>query len=319
MATIYVSHLYSDSSIAEQIAKKLSAAGHSVSSRQQSFESGNKWVDMTKNRFGGSQIAVFLLTASAQKTSRLMSELGLAIAFQKQLDDFFVLPVVIGKILTPDALQDVQAIVLPKLDVDEISSQILRVVANYLAIFNAKKQEKEKLQQKIETNAAQYIEEALSSLSKKESKLQLYATIWYSLGFISLIIGIAAIVILTSTSLLLFENRQEQWPLFILITIKNLVIIGLLIASSKYSYTLAKSYMNEALKNSDRIHAISFGRFYLKAYGEKATWQELKEVFQHWNIAKDSSFAKLNPNDYDPHFVDSAVDFAKALVINSKK
>lgn len=71
--------------------------------------------------------------------------------------------------------------------------------------------------------------------------------------------------------------------------------------------------MSESLKNSDRRHAISFGNFYLRAYGEKATWHEIKEAFQHWNIAKESAFSALNPKEFDPDFLGMAVKVARAL------
>jgi hypothetical protein len=61
--------------------------------------------------------------------------------------------------------------------------------------------------------------------------------------------------------------------------------------------------MSESLKCSDRIHAIGFGKFYLKAYGEKATWLELKEVFQHWNIDRSSTFAALDSSQIDPQII----------------
>ena len=71
--------------------------------------------------------------------------------------------------------------------------------------------------------------------------------------------------------------------------------------------------MGEALKNSDRVHAISFCKFYLRAYGEKATWVEIKEVFQHWNIAKDSAFSVLDSKEFDPNFLGAAVELAKVM------
>ena len=74
--------------------------------------------------------------------------------------------------------------------------------------------------------------------------------------------------------------------------------------------------MAEALKSADREHAISFGKFYLGAFSEKADWSELKEVFQHWNIDKNSSFSSLDTNNFDPKFLESVIEIAK--IISSK-
>ena len=90
-------------------------------------------------------------------------------------------------------------------------------------------------------------------------------------------------------------------------------------ASSKYAFTLGKSYMNESLKNSNRLHAISFGKFYLQAYGDVVTPEDVKEVFQHWNIDKDSSFKELNSQSFDPRIFESAIEIASVLTKHEKK
>ncbi|MCG3741768.1 hypothetical protein [Vibrio cincinnatiensis] len=77
--------------------------------------------------------------------------------------------------------------------------------------------------------------------------------------------------------------------------------------------------MNESLKNSDRLHAISFGKFYLQAYGDIVTPDDVKEVFQHWNIDKDSSFRKLGSDSFDPRIFESAIEIARVLTKNEKK
>jgi len=62
--------------------------------------------------------------------------------------------------------------------------------------------------------------------------------------------------------------------------------------------------MNESLRNADRIHANSFGRFYLKAYGDVASREEIRDVFQHWNIDTASAFLQLDPDKFDPKVLD---------------
>jgi hypothetical protein len=72
MAKIYISHLYADSSLADQISRKLSAAGHSVTSRQQNIEPGDKWSGSfkrpTKSQICGFPMLILaVLTQSIQK------------------------------------------------------------------------------------------------------------------------------------------------------------------------------------------------------------------------------------------------------------
>ena len=71
---------------------------------------------------------------------------------------------------------------------------------------------------------------------------------------------------------------------------------------------------SEALKCSDRIHAIAFGKFYLQAYGDKATWAELKEVFQYWNIDRASTFSGLDPTQIDPQILTLIAQVANKTV-----
>jgi hypothetical protein len=69
--------------------------------------------------------------------------------------------------------------------------------------------------------------------------------------------------------------------------------------------------MVEALRTGDRRHAIRFGEFYLKAYGENTTWEEIKEAFQHWNIDIGSSFINQTAADVDPNILQTIVTLAK--------
>ncbi len=73
------------------------------------------------------------------------------------------------------------------------------------------------------------------------------------------------------------------------------------------------------MKNADRSHAISFGKFYLDAYGASAKWEELKEAFQYWNINNESSFSKIDTNQYDPKFVELVVELSKIISSRTDK
>jgi translation elongation factor EF-G len=102
--------------------------------------------------------------------------------------------------------------------------------------------------------------------------------------------------------------------MYVLVILKSIIIVGLLIACSKYAFNLGKSFINEALRNADRLHAIAFGKFYLQAFGDRiSSPEEIKEVFQNWNIDKDSAFQKLDTNSYDPKFNESLVEIIKNL------
>lgn len=72
--------------------------------------------------------------------------------------------------------------------------------------------------------------------------------------------------------------------------------------------------MTEALKNSDRIHSISFGKFYLQIFRGNLTGDEIKDIFRDWNMDKQtSSFSTLSSNDYDPKLIELIFKVADTL------
>ena len=58
--------------------------------------------------------------------------------------------------------------------------------------------------------------------------------------------------------------------------------------------------MVESIRNSDRAHAIRFGKFYLQLYKDNFEWRELKDVLQNWNIDSGSAFNSLDSKDITP-------------------
>ena len=76
--------------------------------------------------------------------------------------------------------------------------------------------------------------------------------------------------------------------------------------------------MNESLKNADRIHAISFGKFYLQVFSEDLKPEDLKDVFKDWNTYQETPFVKLDSNEFDPKLLQAFLQFAE-LIKSGKK
>jgi hypothetical protein len=106
---------------------------------------------------------------------------------------------------------------------------------------------------------------------------------------------------------------SAAWVGFAWAALKTFVIIGLILAAAKYCFVLGRANMSEALKSADRIHAMSYGRFYLRAFRGREAPAAIKDVFQHWNISTPSAFADSSPEQFDPKFLDKALDLAKTL------
>lgn len=80
---------------------------------------------------------------------------------------------------------------------------------------------------------------------------------------------------------------------------------------AKYAFLLGNSYMQEALKNADRRHAINFGKFYLESYGAAAEWSQVKEAFEHWNITGSNAFKRAEESMPDISALEKAVSLVE--------
>jgi hypothetical protein len=273
---------------------------------------GTDWRSTLSSALAKADVILALITPNSESSEWVMAEIGAARAYQQARSDVLLVPILVGTMQLPKLLSDIQAIIVTEPDVHFIAEQVLQAINTYAGVKAAKQVERKEIQERIERTSADYIEEALRSLGAREERFRRTAFGWYSAGFIALISGIAASVVLTKDALVKGAPGSD-WPTFAYLALKSVIIIGLLVASSKYSFSLGRSYMTESLKNADRVHAISFGKFYLGAYGEKATWPEIKEAFQYWNIDKDSAFSLSNTKEFDPNFVGAVAEVAKAV------
>jgi hypothetical protein len=112
---------------------------------------------------------------------------------------------------------------------------------------------------------------------------------------------------------LLKQDTNYGWSYLLLVTFKGLILVGLFIALAKYSFIYSQSYMHESIKNSERGHAIKFGKFYIESYGASASWHQVKDAFEHWNIECNSAFSKQDTSKFDPKSIESAVSIIQAI------
>ena len=157
------------------------------------------------------------------------------------------------------------------------------------------------LNTKVKTGLSKYIEDVFTNLKESEKRNKKFAFWLYLVSIISLLTTII-------TAFIFVANRDWQTAnieYMIAYGVTCLFIIIILISLSKLLFTLAKSFMVEAIRCSDRIHAISFGKFFLDAYGAEASREEVLKAFSSWNIDNGStSFRTQSGEDYDPKITD---------------
>lgn len=189
-------------------------------------------------------------------------------------------------------------------------------------ILNAKMVELEQKEKKyaeenkrnLEKKSNDYVSEALKHLKLKEEKFHLISKIWSCLGGISIALGILTLMWYGNEGLeILKKDTNFGWSYLLLVTFKGLILVGLFIALSKYAFVYSQNYMHESIKNSERRHAINFGKFYMESYGASADWNQVKDAFEHWNIECNSAFLKHDSSKFDPKTVEGAVAILNSL------
>lgn len=317
MAKIYISYQRSDQPFVVELAQRLKVAGHTLDYDVDTLSPGTDWRAALDQGLKSAEVFIVVISESTTKSQYVLAEVGAARAYAAESGRMLIVPVIIDESPPPLALQDIHAIIQPDRNLDDISQKIEAAILVFIGRRAAIEVEASAVAQKLQTNAADYIKIAIDSLASLEVRDRWLGYLWYALGFLSLLVGIGF-----SLLGLVAASQQTALPTesLILAALKALLVIGLLGACAKYAFSLGKSYASEALKCSDRIHAIRFGEFYLRAFGERTQWSDLKEVFQHWNIDRSSSFSTLNTSSFDPKFIESMIEFAKLFSLkNSSK
>lgn len=152
-----------------------------------------------------------------------------------------------------------------------------------------------------------YIQETKDRLEKQVNRNKILSYICYGLCLLLLAFSIYYCWIVFQNAL---ENTSDITSI-VKIGIVGILLISLIIATARFMFTLGKSFMVEAIRNMDRIHAIDFGDFYLKLFKEKFDWLELKEILQNWNIDKGSAFILQDSKEIDPTVLSAIVEYAK--------
>jgi len=320
MARIYISHSHKDKELAAIIARGLRAIGNDIFIDSESLQAGSDWRSTLSDSLKQSDVFLVLLTENSINSNYVISEIGAARAYVNSAsNEKLFIPIIFGRIDVPPIIQDIQAIFGEISSPQEVISQIRRAVDAFFGRKAAAEQEREERKQQIEQTAANYIDEAIQQLKERENSLGSKANVWNIIGWGSLIVGVAAVIALVILGVRNPLAASSNWPEVSFMALKSIMIVTLLVASSKYAFSLAKSYMVESLKNADRIHAISFGKFFLQAFGDKVDVKEVKEVFQHWNINNSSSFSSLDADKFDPKIIEAILSIAEVVKKDAAK
>ncbi|NTU42048.1 MAG: toll/interleukin-1 receptor domain-containing protein [Nitrospirales bacterium] len=319
MAKIYLSHSNQDREIAAQFAEELRFAGHSVYLDVESIQPGIEWRKALSDALRAAEVILVLITPKSAASQFVMSEVGAARAYISSSSDKLLIPIVFERAEIPPVLLDIQAIFTDYNNLSQAITRVNEAISAFLGRRVAEEEKREERKAQIERTSASYIDETIAQLSRREGRLAKAAQVWNVIGWGSLAGGVSAAFHLMATTASSPNSSLQDWPVLLILGIKSVVIVALLIASARYAFLLAKSYMCESLKNADRIHAISFGKFFLQAYGDNVDVKDVKEVFQHWNITATSAFSALDADGFDPKIVEAILRIADVVKKGEEK
>lgn len=314
MAKIFISYTSADNELAQGLAAGLQARGHDPLFAGGILSPGQPWRDVMAKSLSEADAFVIIVSPQAASSSWVFTEAGTALGYWRERGRPVVLPVVVDNAEIPAPLREIQAIFSPDRDVEKILHQIEMALGKQAGVREAKAEVRREVQQRVEQNAAVFIAKSLDELRRREVTHKRAAYLCYVTSYVFLIGGIAFAIYRAFG-----VAGTTSWASFAQLIAMSLVIVGFLVAAAKLSFMLGQGFMMEALRSADRIHAISFGEFYLNAFGEQADWAQVKEAFQNWNIDRGSSFPSHTVRDIDPQVLQLAIELAKALSAKDKK
>lgn len=146
-------------------------------------------------------------------------------------------------------------------------------------------------QDNLQNSSRDFVKETVDGLREKEEKFSNQAFYWSLAGAFVLCIGLIFSIYITFINYPL-SDKLVTWPLMVFYSLRGIIILTIVGFFTRYNFIQAGNYMQEALKISNRIHAIKFGQFYIETYGSTARWNEVKEAFASWNAEEKTLWEK---------------------------
>lgn len=306
MAKIFISYAREDSSIAQRLTAELHQRKHDVFLDQQSIRVGAHWQEDIKRHLKDADVFLALVTDHSDKSYYFNIEVTSAISYVAHSNrDKLILPVVLDQASLNDSdLGAFQALFGRTEDFEFLVGEIENAISRFEG-FRIAQEEIKALQGKaLEENSADYIKETIEDLRSREKIGRQLASRWHFAGYAALVVSVIFVFALWWLAERSFAQSSLETNRLLFDAVKGVTIVALLLGLARYSFLLAKTHQLEALKNADRLHAISFGKFYMRVFSTQITQAEIKEVFQHWNTAGSSDLSHLDVDKIDSRFVE---------------
>ncbi len=302
---IYLSYSHHDKDLAYKFKSYLTEQGFETIWDENLLTIGDDFNHKIKKALSEADIYLPLISENFQNSNFTQDELQTAIGYAN-INNY---PVIFPYIIEGNQIPMNIANLLCLVGTSDINSDLLKITYELNKIKGtifAQQDINEKRVSRIEISLDSYLTDVFRKPERNELKDQLLAYFCYILS-IAFLIAIIPFILRINLSYLHELDIIDT----IVYSVKNIVGLSVLAALSRLAFILGKSFMVEAIRNGDRIHAISFGRFFIQAYGREATRQEIREVLGDWNIDKGSSFQTQDAKEIDPNIY-GALDSLKS-------
>lgn len=306
MTNIFISYAREDSSIAQKLTEQLIRHEYNVFLDQQSIRLGAHWQEDILKNLKNSDVFIALVTEHSDKSYYFNIEVTGAISYVAHSNrDKLILPIVLDKEALNDSdLGAFQALFARSDDLTYLVHEIVSAISRFEGARLAQEEIKETRAKVLKEESADYISETIEDLKAREKAGRQLSSRWHFAGYAALVLSVILVFILWLLAERSFLQSSLNTTRLIFDAIKGVTVVALLFGLARYSFLMAKTHQLEALKNADRLHAISFGRFYMRVFSTQISQSELKEVFQHWNTSGSSDLSHLDVDKIDSRFIE---------------
>lgn len=292
---IYLSYSHFDKELASKFKMYLSEKNFEVIWDEDLLNIGDNFNQKISKALFETDILIPIISENYQNSRFTRGELQTAIGFKAIDKKLTIFPYIKYKSNIPDDIKNM----LCFMGTDNIENDLEKIVVRLNKINGellARDCEIQTATKAINDNLDVYLSDTLKKLRLNEIKNEILAYFCYILSIMFLLLIVSFV-----SKVFVLNFAEENILQTILYSVKNIVGLSTLAALSRLAFILGKSFMVESIRNGDRIHAISFGKFYIKAYGRVASRQEIREVLSNWNIDNGSSFHTQDSKEIDPN------------------
>ncbi|WP_367144497.1 toll/interleukin-1 receptor domain-containing protein [Pantoea stewartii] len=306
MAKIFISFASEDRFLAQNLAQHLMQYDHHIY-LDVSSELAEKGIKNALTRqISNSDVFLSLVTKNSINSKFFKTEFDIASSLRNfENKNSLIVSVIFDRdIFHNMGIRAGMALYADENDLNKTADDIIAEIELYNVRKSAESEKLELREKVLKEESSDYINETVDDLKSRETRGRILASRWHIAGYIALIISVIFVFIVWW----LAEKSIGQSPIsngrLAFDAIKGITVIALVLGIARYSFLMAKTHYIEALKNADRLHAISFGKFYMRVFSKQITSEEIKEVFQHWNTSGTNDLTHLDVDKIDSRVVE---------------